>query len=43
MDAKNNGKKCAKPASPWILELAETDTCNVVDCPSGMSKKMVTS
>ena len=41
MDAKNNGERCEKSAMPSILELGETETCNVIDCPPGMSKRMI--
>ena len=35
-DASNNGTKCA---SSRMTPLTETDSCNVVDCPSGNVKK----
>ena len=34
-DATNNGEKCAKLR---IIELAETDVCNVICSPPGKSK-----
>ena len=33
-DAKNNGEQCS---TSRILELEETDTCNVIDCPPSMA------
>ena len=35
-DASNNDTKCA---SSRMVPLTDTDTCNVVDCPSGNVKK----
>ena len=35
MDAAKEGEKCAKS---MILELAETNICNVIDCPPGEAK-----
>ena len=35
MDAKNKGEKCAMLR---LIDLAETNTCNVIDCPPGIAK-----